>query len=342
MKSFTLVETIIVITIFSLTILALFGMIMNLYRTHDYSIQQATAIDEARRGIEKMVREIREAKIGEDGSYPIEYAGDKEFIFYADIDKDNEIERVRYSLGSEVSGEETKECIVCCGENSCGVDFFDFLTGGTLKIAKVKVSVRGFIKTGKWRYVDIFADGEKLGDHCKNEKCWSCNLEFQAAKVYDVTNQAKDNLLELEAVPSSSVDCLCFCGLSGEYCGGFICTPGFGNNYRTLAKFEFSWSETVPGKEHLFIKGVTDPSGDPSDPYPLKDEKISIISSYVRNTPPIFEYYDKDGNKIEENPARLRDTKVMKVYLVVNVDPRRAPQDFELESFVHLRNLKED
>ncbi len=30
----------------------------------------------------------------------------------------------------------------------------------------------------------------------------------------------------------------------------------------------------------------------------------------------------------------------MKVYLVVNVDPNRPPQDFELESFVQLRNLK--
>ena len=50
----------------------------------------------------------------------------------------------------------------------------------------------------------------------------------------------------------------------------------------------------------------------------------------------------KNGNKITDYPARLKDTKMMKVYLVVNIDPNRPPNEFELESSVQLRNLKNE
>ncbi|GAH01061.1 unnamed protein product, partial [marine sediment metagenome] len=41
-------------------------------------------------------------------------------------------------------------------------------------------------------------------------------------------------------------------------------------------------------------------------------------------------------------PARLVDTKLMKVFLIVDVDPNRSPKGFELESYAKLRNLKEE
>ena len=76
--------------------------------------------------------------------------------------------------------------------------------------------------------------------------------------------------------------------------------------------------------------------------YPSDQEKISIVSAYVRNTGPIFEYYDSDGNKINDYPARLSDTKLMKVSLVINVNPNRLPQAFSLETYIQPRNLKEE
>ena len=61
----------------------------------------------------------------------------------------------------------------------------------------------------------------------------------------------------------------------------------------------------------------------------------------MRNAPPIFRYFDKDGNELGP-PANLKNTKRMRVYLVVNVNPARPPQNFVLETDVLLRNLKED
>ena len=62
----------------------------------------------------------------------------------------------------------------------------------------------------------------------------------------------------------------------------------------------------------------------------------------MRNVPPIFRYLDGNGNELTELPTRLKDTKVMEVYLIINIDPTRPPQDFELKSAVQLRNLKEE
>mgnify|MGYP000091241680 CR=1 FL=1 len=189
-RGFTLIEAITTIAILIFVVAAVSALIIYTYRSQSYSFQQSSAINEARKGIETMVREIREARPGDDGSYIIEKADDFEFIFYSDIDKDEATERVRY-----------------------------------------------------------FIDG---------------------------TN---------------------------------------------------------------FKKGVIEPVGWPIS-YPADEERITILSEYVRNSPPIFRYFDGDGNEIIEVPARLKDTKMMQVYLVINVNPNRAPQDFVLESNVQIRNLK--
>lgn len=94
----SLVETLIVIFAFALIMVSLNQFILSGYRAYNYNFQQTAAINEARRGIETMVKEIREAKSGDDGSYPLVEAGDSEFIFYSNIDSDSATERVRYFL----------------------------------------------------------------------------------------------------------------------------------------------------------------------------------------------------------------------------------------------------
>lgn len=95
---FTLIETLIAIFIFTLTMAALSMFILNSYRSYKYNFEQVAAINEARRGVETMVKEIRGAQYGDDGSYPIEQAGNFQFIFYSNIDGDSAVERVRYFL----------------------------------------------------------------------------------------------------------------------------------------------------------------------------------------------------------------------------------------------------
>jgi len=115
-------------------------------------------------------------------------------------------------------------------------------------------------------------------------------------------------------------------------------------NHAMKAKFEFSWTEDLPTGQSDLKKGIIDPTPSPIE-YPADQEKITVLSSYVRNYEydlPIFKYFNETGNELLDLPARLKNTKVMEVYLVINVNPARPPQDFELKSAVQLRNLKEE
>lgn len=318
MDSFTFIETIIVIFIFTLIIGGVSGVILILYRTQSYAWQQSVAIDEAQRGIETMVKEIREAKQGDDGSFPIEKADDKEFIFYSDIDDDGKAERVRYFLGTVNSETQIKECQTSIAGGSCGVTFSNFLKGIPVS-AQVKVSLDGDFGWSNREYAEIFADGLKIGEVCRTG-CSDCPGAWQGTTIFNLsTSLIADNSITFLADATSWV---------GPQCPQAM-----------KARFEFSFTENLEGLSHQFKKGVIKPIGDPPA-YPLNQEKISTLTSYVRNAPPIFEYYDQNGNKITDYPARLKDTKLMKVYLVINADPNRPPQNFELESFVQLRNLK--
>jgi len=191
MKGFTLIETIITIFVFTLTMGAISGFIVMVYRTHSYTWQQSIAVDEARKGIETMVKEIRETRTGEDGSYPLFSTQDSEFGFFADIDRDSAIEKVRY-----------------------------------------------------------FVEGTD------------------------------------------------------------------------------------------FKKEVIKPVGIPAV-YPSENKVRTVLSKYVRNSLPIFRYFDGDGNELSA-PARRKETKLIRVYLVINVNLNRPPQNFELQSEVQIRNLKEN
>lgn len=316
---FTLIETLVTVIVFTLMMGVVAALVITLYRTQNYTWEQSLAIEEARTGIDIMAREIRGVTMGDDGSFPIEKADDKEFIFYSDIDGDGAIERVRYFLGTVNSGNQSQECQTSSAGGTCSVNFSNFLQG-TLTSAQVKVSLDGDFGASN-EYAAISADGNNLGNVCQSG-CSDCPSTWQGTTTFDASNQAIDDTISFLADASLRV--------------GPICP------HAMKAKFELSFTEDLEGLEHEFRKGVIEPqegqSGEVS--YPLDQESIQIITSFVRNAPPIFTYFDENGNEIIENPARLIDTKMMKLYLVINVTPERPPQDFDLETYVQLRNLK--
>jgi len=97
-SGFTLIESIVFIAIFTMAITAVSGFLIYFYRGNTYVIQQAFAIESARKGIELMTREIREATFSDVGTYPVINPQDQSFAFYSDVDRDNKIEKIRYFL----------------------------------------------------------------------------------------------------------------------------------------------------------------------------------------------------------------------------------------------------
>lgn len=198
-QGLTLVEILVALGIFLFVIVMVWLFVKQSYSVQTFSFGQATAISEARRGVETMVKEAREALTSDTGAYSIASADDFEFIFYADYDRDNAVEKVRY-----------------------------FLTGSD------------------------------------------------------------------------------------------------------------------------FIKGVTEASGDPLQYLP-QNEVTTVISRYVRNkaSEAVFSYYDgsysgKDTDIPLTTPANPLEVKLVHIFLKINMDPNKAPVDFDLESDVQIRNLKDN
>ncbi|MDP3964103.1 MAG: prepilin-type N-terminal cleavage/methylation domain-containing protein [bacterium] len=192
----SLVEAIVSLAIFSLVLTLVYTFFTQGNRIQSYNNEQQLAVQSARRGVQTMVKELREASTGDDGSYILSLANDQEIVFFSDTDADLVIERIRY-----------------------------FLDGTSLK------------------------------------------------------------------------------------------------------------------------KAVTEPTGDPIE-YLDANEEVSVLSEFIRNdTDPIFTYYNGDfpGDDVNNplpTPSRLTETKMMDVYLKVNVFTNRSPDDIEVSSYVQIRNLK--
>jgi len=93
--------------------------------------------------------------------------------------------------------------------------------------------------------------------------------------------------------------------------------------------------------------GVTNPIGSTPVSYPTSDDTVSVLTKYVANTDasPLFSYYNKNypGDTVNNpiaTPADVSAIRLIKVHVLVNIDPVHAPNNVNIESFVDLRNLK--
>jgi len=95
---FTLVETMVTVSVTLLIFLTVSALLVYFYKTNEYTLEQSTAVEQAREGVENAMAILREASYGSDGSYPITTAATSSITFYANVDNDPLIERVTYVL----------------------------------------------------------------------------------------------------------------------------------------------------------------------------------------------------------------------------------------------------
>lgn len=98
---FTLVETVIVIAIFTIVMVSINQMIAAFYRQNAYAVEQSAAIASARDGVQVLVKDLREAVASQGGAYPLEAASGNTITFYSDIDRDDSVEKTFYFIDSE-------------------------------------------------------------------------------------------------------------------------------------------------------------------------------------------------------------------------------------------------
>lgn len=97
-RGFTLVETIMVIALSTVVMLALSSLIVYFYKTNAFVLEQSQAVNSARLSIQHAMADLREAAYGADGSYPLNAAATSTVTFYAALGSTSTIDKVRYYL----------------------------------------------------------------------------------------------------------------------------------------------------------------------------------------------------------------------------------------------------
>jgi len=99
-NGFTLIEILVSSAILVILAAGFLGMQYIFSQNQVTSWRNYANIEESNRVVSKFVKEIRDARLSDEGSHPLATASDNEIVFYTDIDFDGDIERIRYTLSS--------------------------------------------------------------------------------------------------------------------------------------------------------------------------------------------------------------------------------------------------
>lgn len=97
-RAATIPEVLVLITVGALVLAVGWSIVQGGFRATGPSGDTLRAIGAAQRGLAVLTRELRQAAWGADGSYPILLAEDVALTYLADVDADDTVERVRYTV----------------------------------------------------------------------------------------------------------------------------------------------------------------------------------------------------------------------------------------------------
>lgn len=99
-KGFTIIEAVVAVAVF-LVIVSVMIVFQRSVLTNTKVLQSSLLVQmQVRKTTQAFIAEVRSARSSSAGAYPIESAATSSFVFYANIDGDSAVERVRYFLGT--------------------------------------------------------------------------------------------------------------------------------------------------------------------------------------------------------------------------------------------------
>ena len=179
----TMIETLVWIAVFISSMLAIVTTLMYFYRTNAYAIEQASATASAQRGLEHIVRTIRESAYSSQGAFPIVSIAANDFVFYADIDNDALIERVHYYI----QGTNLMRGVVEASGNPPDYTEAETITTVADYVRNIAQNVSTF------RYYD------ELGSEIANYANWTAVRFVKAALVVNVNVATLPNQLTIDS-----------------------------------------------------------------------------------------------------------------------------------------------
>lgn len=97
-RGLTVIELVVVVGLGSLLLAALLRFLVAGYPLSIITFLQANSNETARVQLKRIAREMRQVRYADTGAYPLVQMLPQKMVFYANIDSDSAIERVRYEL----------------------------------------------------------------------------------------------------------------------------------------------------------------------------------------------------------------------------------------------------
>jgi len=134
--------------------------------------------------------------------------------------------------------------------------------------------------------------------------------------------------------------------------GNYAIVSASDNSLTIYADYD---SDAITERLHFYLEdqqvkmGVTDPSGDVIKTYPSGDQEVFVKADHILNTSEdkLFSYYNRDypadtvNNPIDMAINDISNIRMVEIFLKMNIDPNRAPDNVQMRSFVELRNLND-
>jgi len=105
---FTLLELIITMAILMGVVATVFLLQNFMYTQQNVAFESFLSVENANRSMEQMVKEIRNARSGDDGAYPLQVCADHNLTLFTNVDSDEATEKVQYFL----EGTQLKKAVI--------------------------------------------------------------------------------------------------------------------------------------------------------------------------------------------------------------------------------------
>ncbi len=100
LKGFTLIEVIVVTSLYTILLLGITESVVNLYQANSYTIAQSYEVDQARRGLQAWQSDVKEMTYADDGTFPVAIMEPHRLGFYSDVDDEPSVEYVEYFVAT--------------------------------------------------------------------------------------------------------------------------------------------------------------------------------------------------------------------------------------------------
>lgn len=101
-KGLSLIEMIVTVGVVSVVMVGIVAVFSISWKSQRYQFDLARASLTASRGVANVVKQVRQAQQGEDGSYLFVSGDEFDIVFFGDVDYDDTIEKVHYYLSGGV------------------------------------------------------------------------------------------------------------------------------------------------------------------------------------------------------------------------------------------------